>query len=138
MVAVPSPVGKAGIRFSNTMNLVVPAKTKNKKEAVDFAAYVTNAENQLAFSKAASTLPSTVESAKDTFFYKNDGSLESQALSASADSLSKATDFYLGIPNANDVNSIINKHLQNIYLNDANIDQELSAAEKEVNDVLKK
>ena len=138
MVAVPSPVGKAGIRFSNTMNLVVPAKTKNKKEAVDFAAYVTNAENQLAFSKAASTLPSTVESAKDTFFYKNDGSLESQALSASADSLSKATDFYLGIPNANDVNSIINKHLQNIYLNDANIDQELNAAEKEVNDVLKK
>jgi len=44
----------------------------------------------------------------------------------------------LGIPNANDVNSIINKHLQNIYLNDANIDQELNAAEKEVNDVLKK
>ncbi|MGV3464605.1 MAG: ABC transporter substrate-binding protein [Heyndrickxia sp.] len=138
MEAVPSPVGKADIRFSNTMNLVVPAKTKYKKESVDFAVYVSNAENQLAFSKVASTLPSTVESAKDPFFQKNDGTVESQALAASANSLDKATDFYLGVPNANDINGIINKHLTNIYLNQANIDQELSAAEKEVNDVLKK
>ncbi|MGE8203793.1 ABC transporter substrate-binding protein [Heyndrickxia sp. NPDC080065] len=138
MIAVPSPVGKADIRFSNTMNVVVPAKTKHKKEAVDFAAYVTNAENQLAFSKAASTLPSTVDSAKDAFFSKNDGTLEGQALTVSAASLDKATDFYLGIANASDVNGSINKHLQNIYLNNADIDKELSAAEKEVNDILKK
>ncbi|WP_045518417.1 ABC transporter substrate-binding protein [Neobacillus niacini] len=138
MVAVPSPVGDAGIRFSNTMNLVVPAKTKNKDAAVDFAVYVSNAENQLAFSKVASTLPSTVESAKDAFFSKNDGSIEGQALTASAGSLDKATDFYIGIAAASDVNASITKHLQNIYLNEADIDAELSAAEKEVNDIIAK
>lgn len=136
MVAVPSPVGKAGIRYSNTMNLVVPAATSHKKEAVDFAVFVTNAANQLEFSKVANTLPSTVESAKDPFFAENDGTVEGVAKTVSAVSLDKAEDFYLGIENANDVNQAVTKALQIIYLNDGNVKKELAEAEKEVNRIL--
>ncbi|MEW9110518.1 MAG: sugar ABC transporter substrate-binding protein [Cytobacillus gottheilii] len=135
-VAVPAPVGKAGIRFTNTMNLVVPKDSKNVDAATDFAHFLTNDENQLAFSKTANTLPSTKEAAKDEHFYKNDGTLEGQALTASVESLDKATDFYLGVENASDVDSAINKRLQNIYINGEDLDTELEAAEKEVNDIL--
>ncbi|WP_139892524.1 ABC transporter substrate-binding protein [Bacillus sp. D386] len=135
-IAVPSPTGKAGIRFTNTMNLVVPKDSKNVEAATKFAHYLSNDENQLAFSKAANTLPSTKAAAKDEFFFKNDGTLESQALSASVESLESATDFYLGIEAAGDVDSAISKHLQNIYINGEDLDAEIEAAEKEVNDIL--
>lgn len=135
-IAVPAPLGKAGIRFTNSMNLVVPKDSKNVDAATAFAHYVTNDASQLAFSEVASTLPSTKEAAKNEFFYKNDGTLEGQALTASVESLDKATDFYLGIENANDVNKTLNKHLQNIYINDQDLDAELEAAEKEINDIL--
>lgn len=135
-IAVPAPTGKAGIRFTNTMNLVVPKDSKNVDAATEFAHYVSNDANQLAFSKAANTLPSTKEAAKDEFFYKNDGTLEGQALTASVESLDKATDFYLGVESASDVDSAITKHLQNIYSNEQDLDAELEAAEKEVNDIL--
>lgn len=136
MVAVPSPVGKAGIRYSNTMNIVVPVATSHKKEAVDFAVFVTNAANQLEFSKVANTLPSTVESAKDPFFSENDGSVEGVAKTVSAVSLDKAEDFYLGIESANDVNHAVTKALENIYLNGADVKKTLADAEKEVNGIL--
>ncbi|ATP40110.1 sugar ABC transporter substrate-binding protein [Solibacillus sp. R5-41] len=135
-IAVPAPLGKAGIRFTNSMNLVVPNASDNVEAATAFAHYVTNDANQLAFSKAANTLPSTKAAAKDEFFYKNDGTLEGQALTASVESLDKASDFYLGIENANDVNKAFNKRLQNIYINDQDLNTELDAAEKEINDIL--
>lgn len=51
------------------MNLVVPSKTKNPDAAVEFAKFLTNDENQLEFSKAATTvLPSTKEALEDPYF----------------------------------------------------------------------
>ncbi|MDK8179568.1 sugar ABC transporter substrate-binding protein [Paenibacillus sp. UMB4589-SE434] len=136
MLAVPSPVGKAGIRYSNTMNIVVPSATSHKKEAVDFAVFVTNAANQLEFSKLANTLPSTVESAKDPFFSQNDGTLEGVAKTVSAVSLDKAEDFYIGVESAKDVNHAVTKALQEIYLNGADAKKTLNEVEGEVNKIL--
>ncbi|MFD1952961.1 ABC transporter substrate-binding protein [Paenibacillus thailandensis] len=67
-VAVPLPTGKADLRYSNSMNLVVPKGSKNPQDAADFAAFVTNTANQTAFSKSSNTLPSTKESIQDPFF----------------------------------------------------------------------
>lgn len=104
-VAVPAPVGKGDVRFSSTMNIAVPSATKHKDEAVEFALFVTNAANQLDFSKAANTLPSTKDSVKDAFFTNDDGTLEAKAKIASAKSLEKASDFLLGVKNAGDIRS---------------------------------
>jgi len=49
------------------MNLAVPAASKQPREAFRFAAYVTNAANQLAFARTVPVLPSTLESYRDPF-----------------------------------------------------------------------
>ncbi|MDQ1911833.1 sugar ABC transporter substrate-binding protein [Paenibacillus sp. GD4] len=136
-VVASLPLGKSGTRTSNTMNMVVPAKSKNVKAAVEFGVFLTNAKNQLEFSKVANTLPSTKDSIKDPFYTQTDGSLEAEAKLASAKGLEKASDFLLGVEKAGDVNTAVNKRLQNIFLNGADIKTELDAAAKDVDNVLK-
>lgn len=54
-------------------SLVVNAQTENQALALDFAKYVTNAENQLEFAKSASVFPSSVGSLDDPHFTEDDG-----------------------------------------------------------------
>jgi putative chitobiose transport system substrate-binding protein len=136
-IAVPVPTGKADVRLSNSMDLVVPTKSAHVNEAVKFAVFLTNAESQTAFSKAANTLPSTKDSIKDPYFTQSDQSLEAQAKVVSAQSLDKATDYMVGVPNAKDVNSAVTRAFQIIILNGTDTKQTLAALEEEVNDILK-
>jgi len=136
-VVVQAPTGKAKVVFAATMNIAVPKASKNKKEAIDFALYVTNAKNQLAFSKAANTLPSTKDSLKDAFFKADDGTIESKAKLEALKTLETVTDFSIGVKNATDIRGTINKALENIYLNGADATKELKSAEDNVNNLLK-
>ncbi|WP_025680645.1 ABC transporter substrate-binding protein [Paenibacillus massiliensis] len=135
-IAVPLPTGKGGVRMSNSMNLVVPAKSAHPEEAVRFAVFLTNADSQTAFSKVANTLPSTKASIEDPFFTESDQSLEAEAKIVSAQSLDKATDYMVGVPNAKDINSAITRALQNILLNGADMTKTLKDLEQEVNGIL--
>ncbi len=137
-VAVPLPTGKANLRLSNSMNVVVPKASKHMEEAVKFAVFVTNAENQTSFAKLANTLPSTKASIKDPFFTESDNTLEAQAKIASAQSLDKATDFMVGVPSATDINAALGRGLQEVLLNGQDIKKTLDSVEKEVNAILKK
>lgn len=137
-VAVPLPTGKANLRLSNSMNVVVPKASKHTEEAVKFAVFVTNAENQTSFAKLANTLPSTKASIKDPFFTESDNTLEAQAKIASAQSLDKATDFMVGVPSATDINAALGRGLQEVLLNGQDIKKTLDSVEKEVNEILKK
>ncbi|MEK3793537.1 sugar ABC transporter substrate-binding protein [Paenibacillus sp. FSL R7-0204] len=135
-IAVPLPTGKANLRLSNSMNLVVPQKSKNPQQAVEFAAFLTNAENQTAFSKVANTLPSSKASIQDPFFTDSDGSLEAEAKVASSQSLDKATDYMVGVPSAADINSALARGLQEILMNGVDIKETLNKVEKEVNNII--
>ena len=64
----PQITGESGKKTVAVMNLVVPRDSKRPDDAVKFALYVTNSQNQLAFAKAANVLPSTVETLGDTYF----------------------------------------------------------------------
>lgn len=57
----PQITGKTGKKNVAVMNLAIPRNSDRPKEALDYALYVTNTENQLAFAKAANVLPSTKE-----------------------------------------------------------------------------
>ena len=57
----PQITGKTGKKNVAVMNLAIPRNTDQPEEALDYALYVTNTENQLAFAKAANVLPSTKE-----------------------------------------------------------------------------
>ena len=53
--------GKTGKKNVAVMNLAIPRNTDKPEEALNYALYVTNTKNQLAFAKAANVLPSTKE-----------------------------------------------------------------------------
>lgn len=71
-------------------SLVVNATTENPDLANDFAQYVTNAENQMAFAKAASVFPSSEGSLDDPWFTEEDGEQESQVRVESANQVREA------------------------------------------------
>ena len=57
----PQISGKTGKKSVAVMNLVIPQNTDKSNQALEYALYVTNTKNQLAFAQASSVLPSTVE-----------------------------------------------------------------------------
>lgn len=83
-VSLPSDqiTGSTGKKNVAVMNLVIPKDSPDQEEALAFALFVTNTENQLAFAQAANVLPSTVEAV--------DQYIESLELDSADDLLSKA------------------------------------------------
>ena len=57
----PQISGTTGEKSVAVMNLVIPRDTDKSQQAIDYALYVTNTKNQLAFAQASSVLPSTIE-----------------------------------------------------------------------------
>lgn len=57
--AAPQITGETRKKSVAVMNLVVPRDSDRPQDAVKFALYVTNSDNQLAFAQAANVLPST-------------------------------------------------------------------------------
>lgn len=64
----PEITGSTGKQGVAVMNLVIPRSTDNPDTAVEFALFITNDENQLAFAKAADVLPSTTKALEDSYF----------------------------------------------------------------------
>ncbi|RMI12712.1 extracellular solute-binding protein [Cellulomonas triticagri] len=85
-----------GPRISNAApnmyieSLVVNATTSNPDLANDFAQFVTNAENQMAFAKAANVFPSSAGSLDDPWFTEEDGEQETQVRVESANQVREA------------------------------------------------
>jgi len=95
----PMPLGKAKIYPAAVMNFVVPKTSKHREEAVKFALFMTNDENQLEFCKIVPLLPSTKKAAKDDFFVKGKGNpLEDEAIRISLKELYSAKDLIIIIP----------------------------------------
>ena len=60
-----------GVVDFSMMNLIIPEKSKHKKEALEFALFLTNEKNQLEFSKLAPVLPSSKKAIDNDFFDSN-------------------------------------------------------------------
>ncbi|MER5967599.1 sugar ABC transporter substrate-binding protein [Streptomyces sp. NPDC002057] len=87
----PQITGTDGVTNMSVMGLLVPKSSKNAATALAFAKFVTNAENQLRFSKLVTILPSTTASLKDPYFSDtSDGTVESKARAISAAQIAKA------------------------------------------------
>ncbi len=69
-VSAPAPqlTGDTGKKNVAVMNLLVPRQSRHPELAVEFALFVTNNENQLAFAKEANVLPSTQAALADPYF----------------------------------------------------------------------
>lgn len=130
--AAPQITGETGKKTVAVMNLVVPRDSKRPDDAVKFALYVTNSQNQLAFAKAANVLPSTVEALQDGYFKSvpTDAAAADRARVVSASGLSSAE---LLIPPLKDVKKLqkaIYDNLQAAMLEEKSVDQAVADAAK--------
>ena len=126
----PQITGESGKKTVAVMNLVVPRDSKRPDDAVKFALYVTNSQNQLAFAKAANVLPSTVETLGDGYFKSvaADATAGDRARIISASGLTSAE---LLIPPLKDVKKLqkaIYDNLQAAMLNEKSVEQAVADA----------
>lgn len=100
----------------DVMNFAIPAKTQNQEAAVALIEYVTNAENQLEFSKVAGTvLPSTKASLEDDYFQVPGDSPKALGMLEASKSLSRAEVLIPPTENSADLReSTMNIFVQNL------------------------
>lgn len=87
----PQITSEGGPTNVSVMGLLVPETSENKATALKFAEYMTNAENQLEFSKIVTIFPSVTEALEDPYFTDDsDGTVESKARRIAAEQLENA------------------------------------------------
>lgn len=87
----PQITSEGGPTNVSVMGLLVPETSKNKATALKFAEFMTNAENQLAFSKIVTIFPSVTEALADPYFLDDsDGTVASKARRIAAEQLEDA------------------------------------------------
>ena len=132
--------GNNGKKSVAIMNLVIPRDTDKSKDALKYALYVTNTENQLAFAKTSNVLPSTttaVERYIADIEQKEQTNLKEQALKTSATQLKDAE---VLIPPRKDLpalQKVIYENLQAAMLDEKTVEQAIKDAANEWNDQVK-
>lgn len=136
--AAPGFVGDADTMYSAIQNLVISNQSKHKDVAIEFVKFITNAENQLAFTKLVPILPVNKEAAADDFFLEGEDSDDPQekGLYYSAINNDKAVDMSPPIAEANLINEILTEEYEEVLLNDKDPQKALDDAEKRVNELL--
>ncbi len=134
----PAVVGKTGNHELAVMVVSVMAGSENVKQAADFAFYVTNAENQLNFSKIETTYPSIKTALKDSFFTLNDGTLETRARIIGAKELNDAVRLreYLEHPQFDKLRDAFDEAVQNAALGKMSTKEALDEAAEKWNKIL--
>lgn len=114
----PQITGKLGQNDFSLMNFVIPIRAKHKQEALKFALFLTNYENQLELAKLTNVLAVNEETLKDNFYTtydKND--LMAKARVISANQLYKIEPSFKTLKDQKEVNTIVNSAVQQILLN---------------------
>ncbi|MEL6322327.1 MAG: sugar ABC transporter substrate-binding protein [Cyanobacteria bacterium J06626_14] len=131
----PQITGGTGAKNVAAMNLVIPQSTDQPDAALQFALYVTNPENQLAFSKAANVLPSTSDSLTDPYFAEvpSDPSPGDRARVVSASQMADAEVLIPAMEDIKLLQKIIYTNLQAAMLEQKTVDEAIADAEQEWN-----
>ncbi|MCG8480726.1 MAG: sugar ABC transporter substrate-binding protein, partial [Spirochaetales bacterium] len=96
----PQIIGSGGKRNIAVMNIAVPESSPHVEAAVDFAMFITNNENQVAFARAAGAIvPSTRGALDDPFFSESDGTAATDARIMSAREVAEGTVIFPPIQN---------------------------------------
>ncbi|MGC1247211.1 MAG: sugar ABC transporter substrate-binding protein [Spirulinaceae cyanobacterium] len=136
--SAPQITGETGLKNVAVMNLVIPRDTSKPKEAIDFATFVTNTENQLAFAKAANVLPSTQEGIEEyisqTGKEANLSSVE-YARKVSAKQIDDAKVLVPAMKNLNSLQKLIYENLQAAMLEKKTVKDAVKDAAEEWNEI---
>ncbi len=127
----PQITGNSGKKGVAVMNLVIPRDTDKSEDALEYALYVTNTKNQLAFAQASNVLPSTIQAVEQYLAdleQKEQTSLKEQAQKTSATQLQDAE---VLIPAQEDLPALqkaIYENLQAAMLEEKTVEQAIQDA----------
>lgn len=131
----PYPMGMGRVIHAGLMALAVPKASKNQEEAVNFALYVANDANQLAFSKLPGTVlfPSTKQAAADPFFRQQGQGPESAARAIAARELAAGRDLTVVVPNQSELYKIFREAIESAFFGKMGAKEALDWAVREWN-----
>ena len=109
--------GDLGQNDFSLMNFVIPLRAKHKDEALQFALFLTNEENQLELAKLTNILAVNEKALQNNFYTTyNKNDLISKARVISAKQLNKLQPIFKTQKNQKEINNIVNNAVQNILL----------------------
>ncbi|MCD6239062.1 MAG: sugar ABC transporter substrate-binding protein [Thermotoga sp.] len=112
----PVPLGPSKTFGAAIQDLVIVKGSKYPEVAANFAAYVTNAENEIAFDKMVTIFPTRASALKDPFFSKLDGTLPTKIRVTAAKELSHVTYVIYRIPNPHELFQALNDAVSAAFL----------------------
>ena len=129
--AAPQITGDLGQNDFSLMNFIIPLKAAHKKEALQFALFITNEKNQLALAKLTNVLATDKNALGDDFYkvYKQED-LIAKARVISAKQLSNINPVFKTKRNQKELNTLINTAVQEILLKDISVKKVLDCAAK--------
>ena len=134
--AAPQITGQTGKKNVAVMNLAIPRNTEKPEEALKYALYVTNTENQLEFAQQANVLPSTTE-AVDKYIENLEQETTTtslqQARKVSAIQLKDAEILIPAMDNLQLLQKIIYENLQSAMLGEKTVEEAVKDAASEWN-----
>ena len=114
----PQITGELGQNDFSLMNFVIPLRAKNKDQALEFALFLTNEQNQLELAKLTNIIATNKRALKNDFYTKYDETdLMSKARVISAIQLNHVKPVMKSERNQKDINNLINASVQEILLN---------------------
>ncbi len=132
-LVAPEPVGRGRVLDLPTMDLAVPLASRHRAEAVDFALFVTNDENQLTLSHIVVAFPSTRAAAADPYFTRAGTTPVDRSRAIAARELGIARDLTVITPHSDELFRIFREAVENAFFGRMTPQQALSWAAKEWN-----
>jgi putative chitobiose transport system substrate-binding protein len=115
-LVAPVPLGRGHVVDLPTMDVAVPVESRHRAQAVDFALFVTNNENQLAFSHVAVAFPSTRRAAADPYFTRPGASPEDRARAIAAREVERARDLTVVTPDSDELFRVFQEAVESAFL----------------------
>lgn len=114
----PQIVGKLGQNDFSLMNLVIPLKSTQNKDALKFALFLTNEHNQLELAKLTNVLATDKRALSDTYYtHYDENDLMAKARVISAKQLNKVQPVLRQNKGQKEINLVINTAVQEVLLN---------------------
>jgi putative chitobiose transport system substrate-binding protein len=132
----PAVTGATGQKALAVMSLAVSTASANPEMAAAFAAFVTNAENQLAFSRRVPIYPSVTASLDDPYFTEAGEAVEERARVLGAAQLPESAVLRPSLRHYNRLQEAFKAHMLKAFLGTRTVEQALAAAESDWNKIL--
>lgn len=136
LAMVPRAVGRSGALPPVSMSIVVSQSTQYPKAAAALAAFFSNPQSMLEFSKIVSIYPSTPASFEDEFFTQNPVAIEDQIRPIAESIISQQKNILPEIPNQADVNEVVRQAIEGALFGGVDPQTALTEAVQEANELI--